>query len=191
LAVLKALDDGTIDYAYLWANVGWTLHATPEFKHEIVPGYVPEDNWNIAVAVRKGDAELKRRLDTAIEKLVKDGTVAKALARYHMPHWAPFADEKKKERRRAALGNLMSSATRSLTVARNRGWRRCKPPATPTAGLERVRSAGALVVGLGQKQPPLLDGSPQTGRALDYEIAGLLAAKLGVSLRVFLGPSLP
>ena len=31
LATLKALDDGDIDFAYLWANVGWTLHASPDF----------------------------------------------------------------------------------------------------------------------------------------------------------------
>ena len=30
LATLKALADGDIDYAYLWANVGWTLHASPD-----------------------------------------------------------------------------------------------------------------------------------------------------------------
>ena len=41
LATLKALSDGDIDSAYLWANVGWTLHVSPEFKLEIVPEYVP------------------------------------------------------------------------------------------------------------------------------------------------------
>ena len=32
LATLKALNDGDIDYAYLWANSGWTLHTTPEWN---------------------------------------------------------------------------------------------------------------------------------------------------------------
>ena len=54
LATLKALHDGDIDFAYLWANVGWTLHASPEFKLEIVPEHVPEDHWNIAIAMRVG-----------------------------------------------------------------------------------------------------------------------------------------
>ena len=31
LSVLKSLDDGGIDYGYLWANVGWTLHTSPDF----------------------------------------------------------------------------------------------------------------------------------------------------------------
>ena len=29
-AVLQSLRDAEIDYAYLWANVGWTLHTTPD-----------------------------------------------------------------------------------------------------------------------------------------------------------------
>ena len=38
LATLKALNDGDIDHAYLWANVGWTLHTTPEWNLELVLG---------------------------------------------------------------------------------------------------------------------------------------------------------
>ena len=54
LATLKALNDGDIDYAYLWANVGWTLHVSPDFTSKLVSDYVPEDHWNIAVAMRRG-----------------------------------------------------------------------------------------------------------------------------------------
>ena len=142
LAVLKAIDDGTIDYGYLWANVGWTLHATPEFKLQVVPGYVPEDHWNVAIAMRKGDVELKRRVDTAIDKLIKDGTVTRALARYHVPHFAPFDDRKEddKDGRGAADGIIrqpvvergLEPQMQKLQTSRN-----------PYGGLERVRSAGA------------------------------------------------
>ena len=52
--MLKALDDGDIDFAYLWANVGWTLNTSPDFALELVPGYMPEDHWNIAVAMGRG-----------------------------------------------------------------------------------------------------------------------------------------
>src|SRR6185295_13861711 len=90
LAVLKALDDSSIDYAYLWANVGWTLHASPEFNARLVPGYVPEDHWNIAVAMRKGDDELKRQVDVALGKLSDDGTVSRTLAGYYVPYFPPF-----------------------------------------------------------------------------------------------------
>ena len=41
LATLKALNDGDIDHAYLWANVGWTLHTTPEWSLELVAELCP------------------------------------------------------------------------------------------------------------------------------------------------------
>jgi len=50
--------------------------------------------------------------------------------------------------------------------------------------LERVRSAGALVVGLDQSNLPFSTAHPEPA-GLDYEIARLLAEKLGVSLRVY------
>ena len=65
LATLTALNDGDIDYAYLWANVGWTLHVTPEWNLELAPTDVPDDHWNIAVAMHRGDDELKRQVDAA------------------------------------------------------------------------------------------------------------------------------
>src|SRR5207302_1764322 len=99
LAVLKALHDGDIDYAYLWANVGWTLHATPEFRLEPV----------------------LQRVETS----------------------------------QHAYG-----------------------------GLSQVRSAGVLVVGLDQNNLPLSTAHPWPA-GLDYEVAGLLAEQLGVSLHVY------
>src|SRR5262249_48951825 len=92
LATLNALSDKDIDFAYLWANVGWTLHTSPEFALELVPDYVPEDHWNIAIAMCKGDDELKAHVDQALEGLIRDGAVGRALARYHVPHFSPFTD---------------------------------------------------------------------------------------------------
>jgi ABC-type amino acid transport substrate-binding protein len=51
-------------------------------------------------------------------------------------------------------------------------------------GLARVRSAGELVVGLDQNNLPFSTAHPKPA-GLDYEIAGLLAEQLGVSLRVY------
>jgi polar amino acid transport system substrate-binding protein len=180
LAVLKALDDGIIDYAYLWTNVGWTLHSTPEFKLEIVPGYVPEDHWDIAVAMRKGDVELKRRIDKALAKLVKDGTVARALARYHVPHYPPF-EEKEGEKGASETGVIRHSVA---DRGREPQMEKLQTSRNPYGGLERIRSAGALVVGLDQGNLPFSAAHPEPA-GLDYEIARLLADKLGVSLRVY------
>jgi polar amino acid transport system substrate-binding protein len=177
LAVLKSLSDGDIDHAYLWANVGWTLHTSPDFALEVVPGYVPEDHWNIAIALCPGDDQLKSRIDAAIEKLVKDGTVSRALARYHVPYFAAFdatdrGPEQEVIRHKVADRGLEPQLARVQT-SRN-----------PYGGLERIRSAGELVVGLDQNNLPFSAAHPKPA-GLDYEIAGLLAEQLGVSLRVY------
>jgi len=39
LATLKALNDGDIDFAYLWANDRLDASASPDFALEIVPNY--------------------------------------------------------------------------------------------------------------------------------------------------------
>jgi polar amino acid transport system substrate-binding protein len=198
LAVLKAIDDSTLDYGYLWANVGWTLHSTPEFKLQIVPGYVPEDHWNIGIAMRKADAELKARVDGAIAKLAKDGTVAKTLARWHMPYWPPFPekkpasggrkppedDPKKDNEAGAADAGTIRHAVADRGVESQ--MQKVQTSRTPYGGLERVRSAGALVVGLDHNSLPFSTAHPKPA-GLDYEIAGLIAEKLGVSLRIYWG----
>ena len=54
----------------------------------------------------------------------------------------------------------------------------------PYRGLDRVKAAGVLVVGLDQRNLPFSTAHPEPA-GLDYEIAGLLAEKLGVSLKVY------
>ena len=172
LAALKALADGDIDFAYLWANVGWTLHASPDFaaKLEIVPGFEPEDRWNIAVAMRRGDDELKRQVDAALGALIADGTVARALARYHVPSRSrpraagairraptgPEPDMRKVQTSQASV------STRWPGSARPASWWSAWTRTTCRSRRPTPRPAG-----------------------LDYEIAGLLAEQLGVSLRVY------
>jgi polar amino acid transport system substrate-binding protein len=174
LATLKSLHDGGIDYAYVWANVGWALHTTPEFELEVVPSYVPEHHWNIAIAMRRGDDELKRHVDAAIQKLVQDGTVSSALRRYHVPHFAPFVNLEQ-------TGAIYRQPTnRGLEPQMHRRQR----SKTPYGGLARLRSAGELVVGLDHNNLPFSTVHPKAS-GLDYEIAGLLAEQLGVSMRVY------
>jgi polar amino acid transport system substrate-binding protein len=186
VAVLKALYDGTIDYAYLWANVGWTLHATPDFAVELVPDYVPEDHWNIAVAMRQGDDDLKQHVDAALDKLIKDGAITHALARYHVPYYAPFPEDKKEGVARPESSKGVDDVLRHPVA--NRGlepqMQRLQTSKHPYHGLERVRAAGALVVGLDQGNLPFSAANPKPA-GLDYEIAGLLAEKLGLPLRVY------
>src|SRR6185369_12219753 len=58
----------------------------------------------------------------------------------------------------------------------------------PYGGLERVRSAGTLVVGLEHHNLPFSTAHPKPA-GLDYELAGLLAKKLDLSLKIYWGYS--
>jgi ABC-type amino acid transport substrate-binding protein len=182
LAALKAVNDSDIDHAYLWANVGWTLHTSPDFALEIAPGYVPEDHWNIAVATRRGDDELKRHVDEALATLTADGTVARTLARYHVPDYLPFPEPA----RDGQAGAGAEGVIRHGVADRGREPQMAKVQTSKQAysALARIRSAGELVVGLDQNNLPFSTAHPEPA-GLDYEIAGLLAEKLGVSLRVY------
>jgi ABC-type amino acid transport substrate-binding protein len=164
LTVLKALTDGDIDFAYLWANAGWTLHASTDLaaKLEIVPGIEPEDRWEIAVAMRRGDAELKRQVDAALGTLIADGTVARTLARYHVPDPTEAGE----------------------STPHGTDMRKVQTSKHPYDAMARIRSAGELVVGLDQNNLPFSTAHP-TPAGLDHEIAGLLAEQLGVPLRVY------
>jgi ABC-type amino acid transport substrate-binding protein len=180
LATLKALSDGDIDHAYLWANVGWTLHTSPEFKLQLVPGYVPVDHWNIAVGMRAGNDELRKQVDAALEHLIADGTVARALARYHVPHFLPFPEPTR--------GGQGSAEPTIRHAAADRGtepkMQRIATSRHPYSAMERIRSADELVVGLDQNNLPFSTAHPKPA-GLDYEIAGLLAQQLRVPLRVY------
>ena len=189
LSVLKSLDDGGIDYGYLWANVGWTLHTSPDFDVQLVSGYVPEDHWNIAIAMRSGDDALKRHVDAAVETIVKAGAVSRALAVYHVPHFPPFEAKPKtvtpqadaKTERDSQSSVIRREPTDRGLEPNTRRRQRSKRIYT---GLERLRAAGELVVGLDHKNLPFSTVHPKPA-GLDYEIAGLLAKQLGVSLRIY------
>jgi ABC-type amino acid transport substrate-binding protein len=186
LAVLKGLHDGAVDYAYLWANVAWLVHTSPDFAVELVADYVPEDHWNVAIAMRHGDDEFKRHVDAALAKLIKDGTVKSALARYHMPYFEPFPEEKDAKEKEKEKKQADSEVIRHPVFERGLEpqMQRLITSKNPYGGLERVRSAGVLVVGLDQRNLPFSTRHPKPD-GLDYEIAGLLAKKLGVSLKIY------
>ena len=180
LATLKALNEGDIDFAYLWANVGWTLHKSADFRVKLVAGYVPEDHWNIAVAMRRGDDELKRHVDQTLEALINDGSVSRIMASYHMPHYPPFPGQEGHSHGASAATIRRGIVDRDIeprlqTIQKSKhGY----------SGLAKIRSAGEIVIALDQNNLPFSTAHPEPA-GLDYEIAGLLAEQLGVRLRVY------
>jgi polar amino acid transport system substrate-binding protein len=201
-AALRALHDKEIDHAYLWANVAWTLRTSPDIAAEIVPGFVPEDHWNIAIAMRAGDEDLKKKIDAALGKLIEDGAVKKMLARYDMPYFEPFPEkkdpekkdsekkdpEKKDSEKKEKSDEEQGSESVIRHPVADRGLepqlQRVQTSKNPYSGLERVKSAGVLIVGLDQSNLPFSAANPQPS-GLDHDIAQLLAGKLGVSLKVY------
>lgn len=175
LATLTALENGGIDYAYLWSNVGWLLHQSPDMKASILPDYAPEDQWNIAIAMRSGDQELKQQVDRALSKVIQKGVVSASLQKYHVPYYPPFDSDTK-----SSDGTRHGPVNRGLEPQMSH--RRVSVKSYD--GMARIRSRGTLVVGLDQNNLPFSAAHPQpTG--LDYEIAQLLAQQLGVSLEVY------
>ena len=180
LAALQALDAGRLDFAYLWANVGWTLHASPEFALELVDGYVPEDHWNVAIAMCQGDDELRQHVDAALEALIKEGAVSQDPRRVTTCPILP-PSRNRVETPAAAEGVIRHGIADRGPEPR---MERIQTSRHAYTGLARVRSAGELVVGLDQNNLPFSTANPEPA-GLDYEIAGLLAEELGVSLRVY------
>jgi polar amino acid transport system substrate-binding protein len=184
LATLKALNDGDIDYAYVWANVGWTLYVSPDFNLKLVPDYVPEDHWNIAVAMCRGDDELKRHVDVVLDALIKDGTVSRILTAYHVPWYAPFPERTGDAQGRTAPMIHHDAADRGPEPR----MQKIQTSKHGYSGMARIRSAGELVVGLDQNNLPFSSVHPMPA-GLDFTIAGLLAQQLGLRLRVYWGIS--
>jgi putative heme-binding domain-containing protein len=180
LATLYALNTAVIDYAYLWANVGWTLHSSPDLGLEIVANGAPEDRWNIAIAVRKEDVALRERVDVALGRLITDGTVARALARYHMPSY-PLVPGSTSDPRASAEHPIQHAVANRGLEPRMQTVQKSKEG---YSGLARVRSAGELVVGLDQNNMPFSAAHPAP-MGLDYDLACELARQMGVRLRVF------
>ncbi len=190
LAVLNSINNGTIDHGYLWANVGWALRTTPEFELELMRDYLPEDHWNIAIAMRPGDDQLRRQVDAALEKVIGRGDVRRLLAEYHTPYFPPFGDDEPASD--AAEGDAEVDDDRVEEDVEPTSTDRAEAPRMYRrqlskkgySGLDRIRSAGTITVGLDQNNLPFSTAHPEPA-GMDYEIAQQLAEQLGVSLDVY------
>ncbi len=178
LGVLSGLNNGSIDYAYMWPNIVWMLANEAEAKAALVEGYVPEDRWNIAVALRKYDDEFKQHVDDSLEKIAKQGIIEQAMERYNMPYFAPFPETRKVQEEVSATRPKPFDRGLEPQMGRRERSRRSY------SGLEKIRSRGTIVIGLDQNNLPFSTVHPQPA-GFDYEISELLAEQLGVSLEIY------
>ena len=167
-------------------DVGWLLQGSPDFDAVLLPDFVPEDRWNIAIAMRHGDVLLKEHVDRALEKVIRKGVVASAMKRYHTPYFEPF-DSKQPD---AAGANKTTEIGKALPsrAPKDRGLEPQMANRQRSrhgyGDLQKIQVRGTLIVGLDQNNLPFSTAHPGPS-GLDYEVAQLLAEKLGVSLEVY------
>lgn len=73
------------------ATIAYYEHAHPEARLSYVNAYdsEPELRWDLAVGLRRSDEALVDAVNTALDKLVADGTVARIYARYGVEYRKP------------------------------------------------------------------------------------------------------
>jgi polar amino acid transport system substrate-binding protein len=83
--MLAMLAKGEIDAAAVTpTSVGYFNLRHPDAKLRVVDvfGGKPDLSWNVAVGMRRPDAELRRAIDDALTRLLADGTVKRVYAHY-------------------------------------------------------------------------------------------------------------
>jgi polar amino acid transport system substrate-binding protein len=92
-SIFSGIESGEVVAGFMWApNVGFMLKEDPKRKFKLVDGYVPEEDFrfDIGVAVRKEDRELKESLDKIIQSLVEKGEVKRIITGYGAPYFPPL-----------------------------------------------------------------------------------------------------
>lgn len=86
--VVAAVTEGRARYGYVWGPVtAWAIRDDPMLVLEALQD--APDRWNFALAVRAGDADLRKRLDAAIAALQRDGTADRVCRAYQLPRCRP------------------------------------------------------------------------------------------------------
>ena len=83
--IVAALANREIEAAAVTpATVGWFNLQHADKKLRLIPAFQddPDLNWNIAAGLIRPDDKLRARVDSAIEALLADGTIAQIYARY-------------------------------------------------------------------------------------------------------------
>ncbi len=162
LATLKALSDGDIDHAYLWANAGWTVHASPELNARARPGFRAGRPLEHRRRHASGDDELKAQVDRGTRCLIADGTVARALARYHVPYFAPFPGAEAADAQGSARESIRHAVADRGPEPQMQKIQTSKHPLSWSGASSLGRGAGR---GAGPEQPAFLDGPSTASRA--------------------------
>jgi ABC-type amino acid transport substrate-binding protein len=97
-AVLEAVATGRARAGYVVSTRGpWLAARLHPGALAFLPGPGPGDRFPIVAAVRKADRDLKEAIDRAWDELDREGRLAPAFARWHIPYDPVAADETRSE----------------------------------------------------------------------------------------------
>jgi ABC-type amino acid transport substrate-binding protein len=82
----QAVAHGEAAAAFLWAPIAWwLLKQQPQARLQAVEVSVPDIEFDIGAGLRRGDEAFQAAVNRAVQQLIAQGTVARALARYGVP----------------------------------------------------------------------------------------------------------
>ena len=91
-ALLDRFEAEKLDAAFLDADfAAWYLHEHPKLPLRTVDDFVPRERWNMALAVRSGDASLLAAINGALSRLSASGALRAIYDEYGVPFRPPFA----------------------------------------------------------------------------------------------------
>ncbi|MBI2801396.1 MAG: transporter substrate-binding domain-containing protein [Gammaproteobacteria bacterium] len=93
LPALEGVANGDAVAGLLWGPVaGWQLARHPELKLQIADGYAPPAalSWNLHVATRAADSDLRAKVDESLRDLATSGQLARLARTQGFRMYAPF-----------------------------------------------------------------------------------------------------
>lgn len=94
---LRAVQQGDLDVALVPAQeVDWWLKNSPDSTVKPVAGYVSDPNllWNVAIAVRKNDYDLRETLNTVLSELAAEQQVSQLMSQYGVSYTPPWSEDR-------------------------------------------------------------------------------------------------
>ncbi len=92
-ALLDGFRPAGVDAAFLDADfAAWYLHEHPRLALRLVPGFIPRERWNMALAVRAKDNDLLLDVNRALAHLAESGELRRIYADHGVPYHPPFTN---------------------------------------------------------------------------------------------------
>lgn len=94
---LQAVHNGDMEVALVPAtDMDWYLKNRPDSTVKPVDGYVSDPNllWNVAIAVRKNDHDLRATLNVVLSEMAAEERVSKLMAEYGISYTPPWSEDR-------------------------------------------------------------------------------------------------